>query len=225
MISGETRLVGLLGDPVSRSFSPRMQNAAFAARGLDWAYVPLQVAQEQLEDALRGLVALGFAGANVTTPHKLAVAELVETDEQSVNTLVAEDGRLRAYSTDAAILRSLDFHQVAILGDGGAAAAFAAALPSALRFSRRGTWPPDLSEVDLVVNATSERDDVLVELRAGQTLVDLPYPRTATAVAADAADVKVVDGLEVLLAQGAASFELWTGLPAPLEVMRAAIGP
>jgi shikimate dehydrogenase len=225
MISGETRLVGLLGDPVSRSFSPRMQNAAFAARGLDWAYVPLQVAQEQLEDALRGLVALGFAGANVTTPHKLAVAELVETDEQSVNTLVAEDGRLRAYSTDAAILRSLDFHQVAILGDGGAAAAFAAALPSALRFSRRGTWPPDLSDVDLVVNATSERDDVLVELRAGQTLVDLPYPRTATAVAADAADVKVVDGLEVLLAQGAASFELWTGLPAPLEVMRAAIGP
>ena len=225
MISGETRLVGLLGDPVSRSFSPRMQNAAFAARGLDWAYVPLQVAQEQLEDALRGLVALGFAGANVTTPHKLAVAELVETDEQSVNTLVAEDGRLRAYSTDVAILRSLDFHQVAILGDGGAAAAFAAALPSALRFSRRGTWPPDLSDVDLVVNATSERDDVLVELRAGQTLVDLPYPRTATAVAADAADVKVVDGLEVLLAQGAASFELWTGLPAPLEVMRAAIGP
>ena len=225
MISGETRLVGLLGDPVSRSLSPRMQNAAFAARGLDWAYVPLQVAQEQLEDALRGLVALGFAGANVTTPHKLAVAELVETDEQSVNTLVAEDGRLRAYSTDAAILRSLDFHQVAILGDGGAAAAFAAALPSALRFSRRGTWPPDLSDVDLVVNATSERDDVLVELRAGQTLVDLPYPRTATAVAADAADVKVVDGLEVLLAQGAASFELWTGLPAPLEVMRAAIGP
>ena len=225
MISGETRLVGLLGDPVSRSFSPRMQNAAFAARGLDWAYVPLRVAQEQLEDALRGLVALGFAGANVTTPHKLAVAELVETDEQSVNTLVAEDGRLRAYSTDAAILRSLDFHQVAILGDGGAAAAFAAALPSALRFSRRGTWPPDLSDVDLVVNATSERDDVLVELRAGQTLVDLPYPRTATAVAADAADVKVVDGLEVLLAQGAASFELWTGLPAPLEVMRAAIGP
>ena len=76
-----------------------------------------------------------------------------------------------------------------------------------------------------MVNATSERDDVLVELRAGQTLVDLPYPRTATAVAAEAADVTVVDGLEVLVAQGAASFELWTGLPAPVEVMRAAIRP
>jgi shikimate dehydrogenase len=66
---------------------------------------------------------------------------------------------------------------------------------------------------------------VLAELRPGQTLVDLPYPRTATAVAAEAADVTVVDGLEVLLAQGAASFELWTGLPAPVEIMRAAIRP
>jgi shikimate dehydrogenase len=223
MISGETRLVGLLGDPVSQSLSPRMQNAAFAARGLDWAYVPLPAARERLEDALGGLVALGFAGANVTTPHKLAVAKLVETGEQSVNTLVLDGGRLRAYSTDAAILRGLDRRHAAILGDGGAAAAFAAALPGALRFSRRGNWPPDVSHVDLVVNATSERDEVLVELRAGQTLVDLPYPRTATAVAAEAADVTVVDGLEVLVAQGAASFELWTGLPAPVEVMRAAL--
>jgi len=223
MISGETRLVGLLGDPVSQSLSPRMQNAAFAARGLDWAYVPLPVASEQLEDALRGLVALGFAGANVTTPHKLAVAELVETDVQSTNTLVVDDARLCAYSTDAAILRGLDFQRAAILGDGGAAAAFAAALPNALRFSRRGTWPPDLSDTDLVVNATSEREEVLAELHDGQVLVDLPYPRTATAAAAEAAGATVLDGLEVLVAQGAASFELWTGVPAPVEVMRAAL--
>ena len=224
MISGETRLVGLVGDPVSQSLSPRMQNAAFAARGLDWVYVPLPVTREQLEDALRGLVALGFAGANVTTPHKLAVAKLVETDEHSVNTLVVDDGRLRGYSTDAAILRGLDFQRAAILGDGGAATAFAASLPDALRFSRRGTWPPEVSEVDLVANATSEREEVLVELRPGQVLVDLPYPRTATAVAAEAAGATVVDGLEVLVAQGAASFELWTDLPAPIEVMRGALG-
>jgi shikimate dehydrogenase len=159
----------------------------------------------------------------VTTPHKLAVVKLVETDVQSVNTLVVEDGGLRAYSTDAAILRGLDFQHAAILGDGGAAAAFAAALPGALRFSRRGSWPPDVSEADLVVNATSERDEVLVDLRAGQTLVDLPYPSTATAVAAEAAGGTVVDGLEVLLAQGAASFELWTGVEAPVEIMRAAL--
>ena len=223
MISGETRLVGLLGDPVSQSLSPLMQNAAFAARGLDWAYVPLPVASESLADAVRGLVALGFAGANVTTPHKLAVAKLVDTDEPSVNTLVVRDRRLVGSSTDTAILAELEFRRAAILGDGGSAAAFAAALPDALRFSRRETWPPQVADADLVVNATSERDQVLVELGPGQTLVDLPYPRTATARAAEAAGARVVDGVDVLVAQGAASFETWTGVPAPVDVMRAAV--
>ena len=223
MISGETRLVGLLGDPVSQSLSPLIQNAAFAARGLDWAYVPLPVASERLADAVKGLVALDFAGANVTTPHKVAVARLVETDEASVNTLVVRDGRVLGYSTDAAVLAELEFGQAAILGDGGAAAAFATALPAASRFSRRETWPPEVQDADLIVNATSERDEVLVELGPGKILVDLPYPRTATARAAEAAGARVVDGLDVLVAQGAASFELWTGVPAPVDVMRAAV--
>jgi shikimate dehydrogenase len=223
MISGETRLVGLLGDPVSQSLSPLMQNAAFAARGLDWAYVPLPVASELLADAVRGLVALGFAGANVTTPHKLKVAELVDADEPSVNTLVVRDGRVFGSSTDAAILGELEFQRAAIVGDGGAATAFAAALPEAPRFSRRGIWPPDVSAADLVVNATSVRDEILFELRPGQTLVDLPYPPTATALAAGTSGARVVDGLDVLVAQGAVSFELWTGVPAPVDVMRAAV--
>jgi shikimate dehydrogenase len=223
VISGETRLVGLLGDPVSASLSPRMQNAAFAARGLDWAYVPLAVTAERLADAIRGLVALGFAGANVTTPHKQAVAELVETDLRSVNTLVVQDGRVHGLTTDAAILADLEVGRAAILGDGGAAAAFAQALPDAARFSRRDRWPPDVGEAELVVNATSERDEVLVELHSGQTLIDLPYPRTATARAAEAAGARVIDGLDVLVAQGAAAFELWTGVPAPPDVMRAAL--
>jgi shikimate dehydrogenase len=223
VISGETRLVGLLRRPLVPSLSPRMQNAAFAARGLDWAYVPLSVRPEELEAALRGLVALQFVGANVTTPHKLAAAKLVETDEQSVNTLVVRDGRIEGTSTDPAILRGLEFSSAAVIGDGGVAAAFAAALPDALRFSRRGTWPPDVTGVDLVINATSEREQLLVELQAGQTLVDLPYPLTATGRAAEAAGAHVVDGVEVLVAQGAASFELWTGIPAPVEVMRAAV--
>jgi shikimate dehydrogenase len=223
MISGETRLVGLLGDPVSQSLSPLMQNSAFAARGLDWSYVPLLATTALLEVALRGLVALGFAGANVTTPHKLAVAELVDTGERSVNTLVVREGRLVGHSTDAAILAGLEFRRPAILGDGGAAVAFKAALPDATQFSRRGTWPPVVSDVDLVINATSERDEVVVELGPGQTLVDLPYPPTATARSAEAAGARVVDGLDVLVAQGAASFELWTGVPAPVDVMRAAV--
>ena len=63
---------------------------------------------------------------------------------------------------------------------------------------------------------------MLVELGPGQTLIDLPYPETATARAAREAGAAVVNGLDVLVAQGAASFELWTGVPAPVEVMRAA---
>jgi shikimate dehydrogenase len=216
-------IVALLGDPVSASLSPVMQNAAFAARGLDWTYVALRVGANNLEDALRGLTALGFAGANVTTPHKLAAARLVDADAESVNTLVVRNGRLHGTSTDAAILAGLEFDRAAILGDGGAATAFAAALPTAKRFSRRGTWPPDLAAVDLVVNATSARDEVLVELEPGKTLVDLPYPATATAREAESRGARVVDGLDVLVAQGAASFELWTGVPAPVDVMRAAV--
>jgi shikimate dehydrogenase len=65
---------------------------------------------------------------------------------------------------------------------------------------------------------------VLFEATAGQTLVDLPYPETATAAAARAAGAHVVGGLEVLVAQGAASFERWTGLAAPVDAMRAAVG-
>jgi shikimate dehydrogenase len=220
VIGASTRLVALLGHPIAHSLSPRMQNAAFAARGLDWAYVGLDVAPERLEEAVRGLHALGFAGANVTTPHKAAVARIVRSELPSVNTLVG----LEAHSTDAAILDGVPTERPVVLGAGGAASAFTHALPHARVFSRRGTWPPDVRDADVVVNATPVRDQVLVELRAGQTLVDLPYPRSATADAAAAAGARVLDGLEVLAAQGAASFELWTGVPAPVPVMRRALG-
>jgi shikimate dehydrogenase len=201
-----------------------MQNVAFTERELDWAYVACDVASELFELAVRGLVAAGFAGANVTTPHKEAGAELAETDLASVNTLVFEDGRVIGHSTDAAVLNDVKADRPVILGSGGAALAFRAALPAARVFARRTNWPPDVRGADLIVNATSERDDVLVELVEGQTLVDLPYPETATAVAALAAGAEVVNGLEVLVAQGAASFALWTGIPAPVEMMRGAVG-
>jgi shikimate dehydrogenase len=68
------------------------------------------------------------------------------------------------------------------------------------------------------------KNQVLADVGAGQTLVDLPYPDSATAAAAREAGARVVGGLEVLVAQGAASFELWTGMPAPVEVMRRAVG-
>jgi len=223
-ISGETRIVALLGHPVAHSLSPRMQNAAFAARGLDWAYVALDVAPDALEAAVRGLAAAGFAGANVTAPHKLAVADLCDgADAESINTLVFEDGRILGTSTDTAVLEGLAFERPVIVGDGGAARAFGAALPEARVFSRRGDWPPDVEGADLVVHATPVRDDVMFEVRDGQTLVDLPYPETATARAAREGGATVIDGLEALARQGAASFERWTGVSAPLDVMRNAV--
>ena len=216
--------MALLGHPVAASLSPRMQNAAFAARGLDWSYVALDVLPEDFETVARGLAAAGFAGANVTTPHKRAAAEVAESDLGSVNTLVFEGKRIVGHSTDAAILSGVPAERPLIIGDGGAADAFRAALPGARVFARRGDWPPDVAGADLVVNATSERDDVLAELGTGQTLVDLPYPETATGQAARDAGARVLDGREVLVAQGAASFELWTGVPAPVDVMRRAVG-
>ena len=223
MITADTRLVALLGHPVAHSLSPRMQNAAFAAAGLDWAYVACDIEPAQLEEAIGGLAALGFAGANVTAPHKLEAARLVETDVRSVNTLVVRNGAIEGHSTDAAIVAGVAADRPVVVGDGGAAQAFVAALPHARVFSRRGEWPPDASDADVVVNATPVQDDVVVEVGEGQTLVDLPYPDSATARFAREHGALVHDGLDVLVAQGAAAFELWTGVRAPVEVMQAAV--
>lgn len=207
---------------MAHSLSPRMHNAAFAALGLDWEYVAWEVESQELEAVLSRLSGLGYAGANVTTPYKQDVARLAGASEESVNTLLFDP--LRATSTDAAILEGLEHERAVIVGDGGAAAAFRAAVPGATVFSRRGEWPPETAGADLVVNATSARDEIVVQVARGQTLVDLPYPGSVTAEAARAAGARVLDGLEVLVAQGAASFELWTGEPAPVEVMRRVVG-
>lgn len=234
MISGTTGLVGLLRDPKVGSLSPPMQNAAFAVCALDVAYVPLGVSPEHLEDAVRGLVALGFLGANVTTPHKRAVAALcdeVEGGVESVNTLVIRDGRVLGSSTDTEALGDRRPAAAAVVGAGGAAAAWIAELESRGAevhvFARKGEWPPDVGSAELVVQATPVKDELLFEPRPGQVLIDLAYRleggETAHVAAARAAGCEIVDGLEVLVLQGAASFERWTGVPAPVDVMRAAI--
>jgi len=193
-----------------------MQNAAFAAARLDWEYILRDVLPEDLEDAVREV-----EFANVTAPYKLDAARILGSKLRSVNTIVRGQG----FSTDAAILEQVhDHREPAIVGSGGAAAAFRLALPEARVFSRRGEWPPDVTGADLVIHTTPVRDEVLFELGPGQTLIDLPYPRTATAEAAAAAGARVLDGLAVLVAQGAASFELWTGQPAPVDDMRQAVG-
>src|SRR5258705_2284730 len=220
-----TTHVGLLGHPVAHSLSPRMQNAAFAARGLDWYYTAHDV--EDPVAAVAALRELGFAGANVTIPHKQAVvAACDEADGDAVNTLVFRDGRVLGFNTDKEILAGISAQHACVIGAGGAARTLAPALPPDTRiYSRSGEWPPDSTGCDLIVNATPVRDEVLVELHASQTVVDLAYgpEETALIAAARAAGCEGVDGLEALVRQGAASFRLWTGLEPPLQAMRNAV--
>ena len=219
-----------------------MQNAGFAALGLDWAYVPLPAPPEALAEALRGVVAAGFAGANVTIPHKGAVLELCdELDEiaaraGSVNTLVFRDGRVLGSSTDGlAVTSQLEAKglRALVLGTGGASKAVAAALEeegAEVVVAGRGDagWPPSADGFDVIVNATPVKDELLVEPHPGMQVVDLAYlpdgRPTALIAAGRALDCHpCVDGLDVLLAQGAASFERWTGEAAPLVAMRDAL--
>lgn len=222
-----TALVGLIGGPsIAWSRSPRMQNAAFEACDLDWAYVLLPVAEGRLADALRGLVALGFRGANVTVPHKQEAARLCdEADGEAVNTLVVDRERVLGLNTDREIVRGIEAQRTCLIGHGGAARALLPALSGDVRvFTRSGAWPPDASGCDLVVNATPVIDSALVRPAAGQAVVDLAYRPdgrpTALVAAARDAGCEVVDGYEALVRQGAASFERWTGVAAPREVMR-----
>ena len=175
-IRGTTTLVGLLGWPTSHSLSPRMQNAGFAALGLDWAYVPLPTPPELLGDAVRGLVATGFAGANVTIPHKeQVIAFCDELDDVaaragSVNTLVIESGRVLGSSTDGLAVTSQiepEGRRALVLGTGGASKAVAGALRDAgadvVVVGRRDPgWPPSPDGFDILVNATPFKDVILV---------------------------------------------------------------
>jgi shikimate dehydrogenase len=219
--------VALIGRPVAHSLSPRMQNAAFAARGLDWTYSAFDV--ENPVAAVRALQTLGFVGANVTIPHKRAVvAACDEAEGDAVNTLVFREGRVTGHNTDKEILAGIDARCACVIGAGGAARTLEPALPADRRvFSRSGRWPPDAEGCDLIVNATPVRDELLVQPEAGQTVVDLAYgpEETALVAAARAAGCEVIDGLEALVRQGAASFRLWTGLEPPVDVMRRAIRP
>jgi len=221
-----TTEIALLGHPVSHSLSPRMQNAAFAAAGLNWRYTAFDV--EDPVAAVADLRGRGFLGANVTIPHKQAVAAICdEADGEAVNTLVFRRGRVLGFNTDKEILAGVEARSACLIGAGGAAIALGPALPADTRvFTRSGTWPPDASGCDLIVNATPIRDELLVDPVAGQTVVELAYGEEDTALvrAARAAGCRVIDGREALVRQGAASFRIWTGLEPPVEEMRRALG-
>jgi shikimate dehydrogenase len=76
LITGTSRVAGVIGDPVRHSRSPAIHNAAFAAAGLDWVYVAFEVGEGEVPSALAGMRALGLAGLNVTMPHKQALTPL-----------------------------------------------------------------------------------------------------------------------------------------------------
>ncbi len=142
-LNGTTGVLGIIGNPVSHSRSPVMQNAALQACGLNYVYVPFEVAPDSLGEAVAGLKALGVAGINVTIPYKTEVMKYLDgLDETAVaagavNTVNNESGRLIGYNTDGegllrALSSDLDFtphgRTILLIGAGGAARGALAAL-------------------------------------------------------------------------------------------------
>ena len=142
-IQGSTRTVGVIGWPVEHSLSPAIHNAAFDALEMDWVYLPLPVPPGRVGWAVEGLRALGFAGANVTMPHKTTCAELIDelSDDarllRAVNTIVVGSEAATGYNTDVSgFARFLEVdagfdpsgRTALLLGAGGAARACALAL-------------------------------------------------------------------------------------------------
>lgn len=145
-LDGRTSLVGILGDPVAHSLSPRMHNAAFEALQMNWRYLAFRVSPSQLAAALRGVAALGLVGANVTVPHKEAASSLLdELDDAArqigaVNTVRVTGTRLSGFNTDApglldALARdggvTVGGRRCLIIGAGGGGRAAAFALATA----------------------------------------------------------------------------------------------
>jgi shikimate dehydrogenase len=280
-INAATRCCAVYGFPIRHSASPAMHNAAFAARGLNWRYLAFEVHPDNLRAAITGARALGFAGLNLTVPHKLPALALVDVLDPSakkwgaVNTIRFETtgGRGRTkirtvgFNTDAdalaAALREdlqvmLRGARVLLLGAGGAgrtaalklAAEKAAELflvnrtPSkakALAVEIKKKFPVARvtvgypgSAVDLLINATSlglQPGDALpldgrqFSLNQAAAVYDVIYRPAQTPLlkAAQKAGCKTANGLGMLLHQGAKAFEIWTGKPAPLDVMRRAL--
>ncbi|GMA99454.1 shikimate dehydrogenase [Pelosinus sp. IPA-1] len=142
MITSKTKKIGILGWPLGHSLSPLMHNAAFTALNLDYVYVPLPVQPENLAQAVAGLKAMDFTGANVTIPHKVAIMSYLDEIDLSaqlvgaVNTILIKEGKCIGYNTDAqGFIQSLTRNNVTIMdkkavimGAGGAARAVASGL-------------------------------------------------------------------------------------------------
>jgi len=258
--------LAVLGHPVSHSRSPAMQNAALAALGLEgWSYSAIDAAPDAFEMTVKELAEVGYAGVNVTVPHKeaaLALADEASEASQQIgaaNTLVFGAGGIEAHNTDAdGLLAALPDpprdRRALVLGAGGAARAAIWALlwEGAKKVDVWNRTPeraeaicaelggepviaPRQSEYDLIVNTSAAGlggEDPFEHLplrRDGftdhQTVVDMVYGerRSRLLKASEGARAAVVDGLEILVQQGARSLEIWTGRRPDLDVMREAV--
>jgi len=279
VISGRTRLCGIIGDPIEHTMSPVMHNAAFERMGIDYLYVPFRVKKEQLAKAIEGVRALNIRGLNVTIPHKVAIIPFLDGLDplaekiDAVNTIVNDDGILTGYNTDAtgflqALLeRGIEprGENIVILGAGGASRAISFILAErgsnlvilnrlleldwaeelASRLSHIFTKEVEalelkeenlaevLEKADILVNATSvgmtpNIDETLVPfnlLKPSLVVFDIVYNPIKTRLLREAeqAGAKTISGVDMLVWQGALAFEKWTGLKAPIELMRAEV--
>jgi shikimate dehydrogenase len=265
--------LAVIGHPVAHSRSPAMQNAALAALGLgaEWSYEAIDVAPEDFEGRVRSMAGEGFAGANVTVPHKQAALKLADAPSEvarkigAANTLTFVDAEVRVHNTDAngflaALPEPAVGRRALVLGAGGAARAVvwvlqregaavevwnrtaerAERLCAELGGTAIGDREPGLAPIsgqstyDLIVNTSAaglRGEDPFAALpltRDGfgpdQTVVDMVYgdaPSPLLTAAAEAG-ATTVDGLEILVQQGALSLRIWTGREPPLDAMRAA---
>jgi shikimate dehydrogenase len=273
-----SELVGVFGDPVDENPTGVMQEAAFAAAGLNWRYLLLKVTAEDLSAALSGLRAMRFRGINLTIPHKVAVLKYLDEVAPdaaligAVNTVRRASTRLIGENTDGkGFLRSVrddarvdpTGKSVVFLGAGGAARAMSVELALAgashitvvnrtpargeelVRTLNQGTpakaefvrWVGDYAvppETDILVNATSiglypNTQDLpkvmMATVGPGLLVCDvIPNPpQTAFLSAAGARGARTLDGLGMLVYQGAIAFKLWTGLEPSIPVMRQAL--
>ncbi len=274
----ETRVYGVIGDPVSRSLSPHMQNAAFASYSENAVFIPFLVTG--LDEFITRMVKppsreveLNFAGFSVTMPHKQTVMRHLDTIDPTakavgaVNTIKIEpDGRLTGYNTDihgiidplTARHGELGGAHIAILGAGGAARAcvyslMRAGARPALFVRDRNTAEvlaaecaipvrsiselgSEISNFDILINATPVgmkgelADQTLLtadELSGVRFVYDLVTRADGTPLqrAAATAGIPCIGGIEMLIAQGAKQFEIWTGREAPVDLMRNTILP
>ena len=268
-----SELVGAFGDPIDENPTGVMEEAAFAACGLDYRYLTVKVGKDDLEAAMNGVRAFNMKGINLTIPHKVKVlAYLDELSEAAsiigaVNTVVNRDGKLWGENTDGkGFLISLrnenvpvEGKNIVILGAGGAARAIAVECALAggrkitvvnrsrergeelARLVREKTkaeaeyvcWDHAYAvpaETDILINATciglypdvNSRPDIDYDtVKPSMAVSDVVFNDPNTLFLREAAKrgAHTVNGLGMLVNQGALNFELWTGVPAPVDVM------